>query len=116
MIYHYEPEKSPEYIRRESARTVAKLPPFRLDDKNALMNETLPEGGGQWTMVFRPGCECTFVWMGYDDPANPNATSREMKPLLSRASMNLALEIVGRLRELQRLEMLQVEQLRTEQK
>ena len=116
LIYHYEPEKSPEYIRRESARTVAKLPPFRLDDKNALMNETLPEGGGQWTMVFRPGCECTFVWMGYDDPANPNATSREMKPLLSRASMNLALEIVGRLREQQRLEMLQVEQLRTEQK
>lgn len=105
LIYHYEPEKSPEYIRRESARTVADLPPFRLEErKPVIMNEILPEGGGQWTMVFRPRSVCTFVWMGYDNPADPNATAREIKPLLSRASMNLALEIDEWLREQKRQE------------
>lgn len=94
LIYHYEPEKSPEYIRRESARTVADLPPFRSTEGEPItMNETLPEGGGQWSMVFRPNGVCTFVWMGYDDPADPNATAREMRALLPRASMNLAREI-----------------------
>ena len=94
LIYHYEPEKSPEYIRRESARIVADLPPFRKqEDRSVTMSEYLPEGGGYWTMVFRPGEVCIFVWVGYDDPADPNATSREMRVLRPRATQNLTREI-----------------------
>ena len=100
LIYHYEPEKSPEYIRRESARTVAVLPPFRVTEGEPVtMNETLPEGGGQWSMVFRSQSVCTFVWMGYDEPDSPQATAREMRPLLSRAAMNLAREIFDKARQ-----------------
>ncbi len=100
LIYHYEPEKSPEYIRRESARTVAELPPFRITEgEPVILNETLPEGAGQWTMVFRPYSVCTFVWMGYDDSSSPHASAREMRPLLSRASLNLAREIFDKTRQ-----------------
>lgn len=99
LIYHYEPDKSPEYIRRESARTVAELPPFRISDgEPVILNETLPEGGGQWAMVYRPRGVCAFVWMGYDDPASPFATAREMRPLLSRAALNLAREVFTKAR------------------
>lgn len=99
LIYHYEPDKSPEYIRRESARTVADLPPFRVTEGQPVtMSERLPEGGGHWTMVFRSQSVCTFVWMGYDDPANPLASARELRPLLSRASMNLAHEVFNKAR------------------
>lgn len=112
LIYHYEPEKSPEYIRRESARTVAVLPPFHVTEGEPVtMNETLPEGGGQWSMVFRPQSVCTFVWMGYDDPDSPHAAAREMRPLLSRAAMNLAREIFDKARqELRAQKQQQVEQ------
>ena len=75
------------------------------------MNETLPEGGGQWSMVFRPQSVCTFVWMGYDDPDSPHAAAREMRPLLSRAAMNLAREIFDKARqELRAQKQQQVEQ------
>ncbi len=94
LIYHYEPEKSPEYIRRESARTVAELPPFKVTEgEPVIMNEMLPEGHGQWAMVYRPFSVCVFVWMGYDDAANPMASARELRPLLSRAALNLAREV-----------------------
>ena len=99
LIYNYEPEKSPEYIRRESATAISSLPPFRVTEGEPVtMNETLPEGGGQWTMVFRNRGVCTFVWMGFDDASHPLATARELRPLLSRASMNLAREIFDKAR------------------
>lgn len=99
LIYNYEPEKSGEYIRRESATAVSQLPPFRITEGEPItMNETLPEGSGQWAMVYRPRGVCAFVWMGYDDPANPLATARELRPLLSRAAANLAREIFDKAR------------------
>ncbi|MBR5889384.1 MAG: transglycosylase domain-containing protein [Akkermansia sp.] len=99
LIYNYEPEKSPEYIRRESATAISSLPPFRVTEGEPVtMNETLPEGCGQWTMVFRNRGVCTFVWMGFDDASHPLATARELRPLLSRASMNLAREIFDKAR------------------
>ncbi len=100
MIYHYEPEKSPEYIRRESATAVASLPPFHVTEGEPVsMNETLPEGSGQWAMVYRPRGVCAFVWMGFDDSSHPHASARELKPLLSRAASNLAKEVFERARQ-----------------
>ncbi len=99
LIYNYEPEKSPEYIRRESATAVSSLPPFQVTEgEPVVMNETLPEGGGQWAMVFRNRGVCAFVWMGFDDASHPLSTARELRPLLSRAAMNLAREIFDKAR------------------
>lgn len=99
LIYNYEPEKSPEYIRRESATAVSSLPPFRITEgEPVILNETLPDGYGQWTMVYRPKAVCVFVWMGYDKAGTPEATASRLRPLLSRASMSLAQEIFNKAR------------------
>lgn len=99
MIYNYEPEKSPEYIRREGATAVSALPPFHITEGEPVtMNETLPEGSGQWAMAFRPRSVCTFVWMGFDDASNPLASARELRPLLSRAASKLAREVFDKAR------------------
>jgi hypothetical protein len=99
IIYNYEPEKSPEYIRRESATAVSALPPFRLSEGEPItMNETLPNGGGQWVMVYRPNSVCVFVWMGYDKAGTPESQSGRLRVLLSRAAMNLGREIYNQAR------------------
>lgn len=99
IIYNYEPEKSPEYIRRESATAVSALPPFRLSEgEPTTMNETLPNGGGQWVMVYRPNSVCVFVWMGYDKAGTPESQSGRLRALLSRAAMNLGREIYNQAR------------------
>ena len=98
-IYNYEPEKSPEYIRRESATAVSQLPPFRITEGEPIsMNELLPEGSGQWSMVFRQRAVCAFVWMGFDDASHPLASARELRPLLSRAASHLAREVFDKAR------------------
>lgn len=103
MVYLNEPEKAPEYFRRQSATAVSTLPPFQVaEGKPVIMNEALPEGSGHWTMIYRNKAVCTFVWMGFDDPAHPLASARELKPLLSRVSMNLAREVFDKARELLR--------------
>lgn len=99
LIYHYEPEKSPEYIRRESATAVSSLSPFRVTEGEPItLNETLPEGCGQWAMVYRERGVCAIVWMGFDDASHPLATARELRPLLSRAALNLARELFDKAR------------------
>ncbi len=104
-IYSYEPEKAPEYIRRESAVTVAQLAPFVLEEgKPTYLNETLPDNMGQFTMVSNNNGVCTFVWMGLDDPNAPAASTRELRRLLSRASLYLATEIHGQTRAILRAE------------
>ena len=98
-IYNYEPEKSPEYICRQSATAVSELPPFKVTEGSPVtLNESLPEGGGQWAMVFRQRGVCAFVWMGYDDAASPQAAAPELRPLLSRAASRLAREIFDKAR------------------
>lgn len=98
-IYNYEPEKSPEYICRQSATAVSELPPFKVTEGEPVtLNERLPEGGGQWAMVFRQRGVCTFVWMGYDDASSPLASAPELRLLLSRAASKLAREIFDKAR------------------
>ncbi len=93
-IYRYEPEKAPEYIRRESALTVSQLSPFVLTEgKPTVLNESLPDNMGQFSMVCNNNGICTFVWMGLDDASAPAASSRELRRLLPRASLYLAREI-----------------------
>ncbi len=93
-LYSYQPESAPEYILRQSAVTVSKLAPFStVEGKPTTLNETLPDNRGQFSMVSNRSGVCTFVWMGFDDPAEPAASTRELQRLLSRASLYLAREI-----------------------
>ncbi len=94
-LYSYEPEKAPEYIRRESAVTVSRLAPFDVaEGKPTTLNVALADNTGHLAMVNHAGV-CTFVWMGMDDPQSPAASSRELRRLLSRAALHLAREVHG---------------------
>lgn len=105
-LYAYEPEKAPEYIRRESAVAVSRLSPFvYTEGKPLVLNETLPKNGGQWTMVCNERGVTVFVWMGFDDPSTPAAAAPEMRRLLSRASLYLAREVHAKSRAILRAEM-----------
>ncbi len=116
-IYSYEPEKAPEYIRRESAVTVSRLAPFVQEEgKPTILNETLPDNRGQFTMVSNNNGVCTFVWMGLDDPQSPAASTRELRRLLSRASLYLAREIHAQTRAILRAELEAEEQKEAEEK
>ncbi len=103
-LYRYEPEKAPEYIRRETAQTVSKLDPFvRPEGKPIVLSEFLPGNTGQFTMVGNENGVYTFVWMGFDDPkAASSATPRELRRLISTASLHLATDIHAKARELLR--------------
>ncbi len=104
-LYCHEPEKAPEYIRRESAVTVSQLAPFVVSEgQPTVLNETLPDNTGQFTMVSNDNGICTFVWMGFDDAGAPAASARELRRLLSRASLYLAHEIHGQTRAILRAE------------
>ena len=93
-LYAYEPEKAPEYIRRESAQAVAAIPPFvTQDDRSVVLSEPLPGNGGQFVMVTREKGVAVFVWMGFDDPDSEVARAKEMPRLLQRAAVSLAREI-----------------------
>lgn len=98
-LYVYEPEKASEYIRRESATSVARLSPFICKEgRPVILNETLPDGGGQWTMVCHDRSVCVFVWMGLDDPQTAAAQSKELPPLLNRAALYMARDIYDKAR------------------
>lgn len=102
-LYAYEPEKAPEYIRRESAVAVSRLAPFIcVEGKPVVLNETLPGNNGQWTMVCNERGVAVFVWMGMDDCGNPVAATPELQRLLSRASLYLAREVHTAAREILR--------------
>ena len=99
VIYNDEPEKAPEYICRQGAVAVSSLAPFHVSEGQPVtMNISLPDGGGQWVMVFRPRSVCVFVWMGYDSPTHPMAGKSEIRTLLNRAAMNLGREIFDKAR------------------
>ncbi len=98
-LYAYEPEKAQEYIRRESAQAVASIPPFfSQDDRSVVLNEALPDNGGQFVMITRDKGVAVFVWMGFDKPAADVAGTREMQRLLQRAAANLAREVFNQSR------------------
>lgn len=111
-IYVDEPEKAPDYICRQGAVSVSEMPPFRKSEGEPVtMNETLPEGGGQWVVVSRPRAACVFVWMGFDNPSHPMAANRQLRILAARAAMNLGRDIHEKaraeLRKLQKAEKIQ---------
>lgn len=93
LIYTHSPEKSHEFIRREAASAVAKIPPFELTDGDlSVLNETLPNNHGTFCMVFNEKGVAVFVWMGFDNPALlPQGT--RMAALMKRASYCLAKEL-----------------------
>lgn len=104
-LYAYEPEKAPEYIRRESAVAVSRLSPFVYSEgKPLILNETLPKNHGQWTMVCNDRGVAVFVWMGFDDNKQKIAASSEIRYLLARASLYLALEVHAKSRAVLRAE------------
>ena len=106
LIYANEPGKAPEYILRESAVAVSKLPPFVVQEKGTLtLDVCLPEQGGQWALIRRDKAVCVLVWMGFDDSASPAAKAKEMQPLLVKAAANLAHEVFDRARAELRKEM-----------
>lgn len=95
-----------EYIRRESAVSVAALPPFTSPDGRITeLSVTLPDGYGQWSMVSNERGVCVFVWMGFDDPRQPAAQDNKIQPLLRQASRNLARELHGEARRILREQM-----------
>ena len=99
QLYAYEPEKAPEYIRRESAQAVAGIPPFNVqEDRSVILNETLPGNGGQFAMVTRDKAVAVFVWMGFDDTSSAVAAAPELRRLLPRAAANLARDVFNRSR------------------
>lgn len=93
-LYAYEPEKAPEYILRQSAVAVSRLSPFvYTEGKPLVLNETLPQNHGQWSMVCNERGVTVFVWMGLDDASSSVAASPELRRLLSRASLYLARDV-----------------------
>lgn len=93
-IYHYEADKAPEYIRRESADAVAGLPPFLVEEgQPVILSEMLSGHTGYWVMIHRPKAVCVFVWMGMDKADAAIAAAPEWKALLSKAAQNLAREV-----------------------
>lgn len=93
-LYANQPERAPEYIRRESAVSVAGLPPFVTQDtRQTELSVTLPEGHGQWHMIINDRGVCVFVWMGFDNPEHPLSQTREMSRLLRDAASYLAREL-----------------------
>ncbi len=102
VLYRHEPERAPEYIRRESAVTVSRLAPFMSrEGQPTVLHERLPGGCGQFSMVFNRNKLCTFVWMGFDDASAPVAENRVVQQLLSRASLCLARELYAAGRRVQ---------------
>ncbi len=95
----------PELIIRQGARTVSRLAPFlSAEGRTTVLNEWLPDGTGQFSMVNSRDGVCCFVWMGFDEPTNPVASSREMRRLLGRAALYLAREIHNHVVEQRRAE------------
>ena len=93
LLYSHEPDTAAEYIRRESARAVAQIPPFEaVDGQPVVLNELLPGNHGNLCMICNDRGVAVFVWMGYDEPADMPSGSR-MSALLKRASYCLAREL-----------------------
>lgn len=93
LLYSQASENAAEYIRREGATAVAKLPPFeQVEGQPVILNEVLPENHGVMCMVFNQKGAAVFVWMGYDNPSDMPSGKR-MEGLMKRAAYCLAREI-----------------------
>ncbi len=93
MLHAYQPEVDGEYIRREGAGAVAKIPPFIATEGGlTVLNETLHGKSGNLCMVFNKKGVAVFVWMGFDDPADMPESSR-MSALIKKVSYCLAREL-----------------------
>lgn len=93
-IYVRETEKAPEYIRRESATSVASLSPFICaEGKPTVLSEQLPEHAGQWVMVSNDRGVAVFVWMGMDEGFRDEELMQKLQPIIAKSALYLAREI-----------------------
>lgn len=100
LLYSPESAKAGEYIRREGAAAVSHLPPFRYREGTpTVLHEELPDGKGQWTMVFNDKGVAVFVWMGTENaPGRLCKVPPELRRLISQASLALARQLHARAR------------------
>ncbi len=100
LLYSAGSSKTGEYIRREGAVAVSHLPPFRYrEGAPTVLHEELPDGRGQWTMVFNERGVAIFVWMGTENaPGHPCKTPPELRRLIGQASLALARQLHTRAR------------------
>ena len=69
------------------------IPPFIAKEKEPIvLNETLPNKGGNFCMVFNNRGVAVFVWVGFDDPADMPESSR-MNGLMKKVAYCLAREL-----------------------
>lgn len=93
-VFVREIEKAPEYIRRESAVSVAALSPFVCaEGKPTVLSETLPGNAGQWVMVSNDRGVAVFVWMGFDEGFREEEVVRKMQPIIAKSALYLAREM-----------------------
>lgn len=93
-VYVRETENAPEYIRRESATSVASLSPFVcVEGKPTVLSEPLPGYAGQWVMVSNDRGVAVFVWMGMDEGFRDGESMQKLQPIIAKAALYLAREI-----------------------
>ena len=93
LLYKYEPDEAPEYIRRESAVAVAHLPPFNYREGSpTILHEKLPEDGGYWCMVFNDRGVAVILWLGLEGEQLP-PIPRDLHTLMSHASLLMAKDL-----------------------
>lgn len=93
-VYVRETENSPEYIRRESATSVASLSPFVcVEGKPTVLSEPLPGYAGQWVMVSNERGVAVFVWMGMDEGFRDEGPMQKLQPIIAKAALYLAREM-----------------------
>lgn len=93
QLYSNVRNRQEDYIKREYADTVCEISPFVVKNKLVLLSEKLPGNGGVWSMACNRLGVAVYVWMGFDDPTRPCASSSSLNALMSRASIYLAKEI-----------------------
>ncbi len=94
LLYYHEPKECPELIRRESARIISTLPPFHYQEGQPnYINESLPDGAGQWCVVTNRRGVTVFVWVGYDKAAENIVKDERFQHLLQQFPLLMARQI-----------------------
>ncbi len=94
LLYAHAAKEFPELIRRESARIVSTLPPFEISDGSiTILNESLPDGMGQWCVVTNNRGVTVFAWVGYDCCSAAMKKDENLSKMLSQFPLLMARQI-----------------------
>lgn len=94
LLYSHETKESPELIRRESSRIVSTLSPFHYQEGQPnYLNESLPDGAGQWCVVTNRRGVTVFVWVGYDSPTEEMKDDEDLQKMLRQFPILMAKQI-----------------------